>query len=48
MCHEKRKLTQVSGARSGTDPADVKCWVKDFILPSKYHAPNLAKYFVIL
>ena len=40
MCHKKRKLTEVSGAKLGTDPPAAKCWVNEFILLHKYHAPN--------
>ena len=43
--HKKRKLTKVSGAKLGTDSAAAQSWVKDFILPHKYHAPNFYQIF---
>ena len=45
MCHKKRKLTFVSGAKPGTDPPVATCWVKDFILLHKYHSPNFYQIF---
>ena len=37
---KKRKLILLLGAKPDTDPTATKCWVKDFILPHKYYAPN--------
>ena len=45
MCHKKRKLTDVSAAKPGTDSPVTKCCVKDFILLHKYHAPIFYEIF---
>ena len=39
MSSKKKKTNINFGAKPGTDTSG-KCWVKDFILPHKYHAPN--------
>ena len=33
------------GAKPGFDLLVAKCWVIDFILPHKYHAPNFYQIF---
>ena len=40
--HHKTK-TNIKGPRPELIPA--KCWVKDFILPYKYRAPNFYRRF---
>ena len=45
MRHKKRNLTYVSELKPGTDSLVAKCWVKDFILLHKYHAPIFYQIF---
>ena len=40
-----KKRKQILGAKPGTDPPVVKSWVRNFILPHKYHAPHFYQIF---
>ena len=43
MCHKKRKLTNSRSQIWYWHPA--KFWIKDFILPHRYHAPSFYRRF---